>query len=84
MKENDADKQYTESPAMERLKELATSRALGWKGYLQPRHSHPFLRSQWRLKLHQWPRTSRMAWSIEREHNLLGQILTNQIADFYV
>ena len=41
-KENDVDDQHTETPAMERLKELATSKALGLEGYLQPRCSHPF------------------------------------------
>ena len=58
MKENDADDRHTETLAMERLKELATSKAFGLEGYLQPRRSHPSLRSQWQLKLHQWPRTS--------------------------
>ena len=83
VKENDADDRHTETPAMERLKELATSKTLGLEGYLQPRRSHLFLRSQWRLKLHQWPRTLRMAWSTERDHTLLGQILTDRIVDFH-
>ena len=83
MKENDADDRHTETPTMERLKELATSKALDLEDYLQPHRLHPFLRSQWRLKLHQWPRTLRMAWSIERDHTFLGQILTDRIADFH-
>ena len=77
MKENNVDDRHMEIPTMESLKEQATSKALGLEGYLQPRHSHPSLRSQWWLKLHQWPRTSRMAWSTERDHTVLGQILTD-------
>ena len=83
VKENDAYDRHTETPAMERLKELAISKALGLEGYLQPRRSHPFLRSQWRLKQHQWPRTLCMAWSIEGDHILIGQILIDRIADFH-
>ena len=83
MKENDADDRHTETLAMERLKELATSKALSLEGYLQPRCSHASLRSQWQLKLHQWPRTSRMAWSTERDHTVLGQILIDRIVDFH-
>ena len=82
-KENNASVEQKETSAEEKLQQLATLVALGLESYPQPGRPHSSWRSQWRLKLHQWRRTTHTASSIEREHNLHGWILIHPTLDFH-